>query len=389
MKIMIVAGMYPPIITGTSFYAQNLTRALSEAGHEVSIVTVKRVNGAYQLPDEHEQGQLLVLAGISIPLQRFFKHYAFCSFFPGNIAKLMRFMERKKPDAVIIINQYFDIAILATLCATALKIPLYCSIGTQILNKNPVIHNIFKFFDKLICYGMILRFCRKTFAWDSEIKRYLIETHGQKFADRVPIIPYSVNGDFDKLASLEHDYSYKGIMLGVGSVIEQRNYFPAIKAFAKIADKFLDLKFIIIGHVYYQPTMELVNNLGLNDRVVFMQEQPHDVVLEYMSKCDVTWTQLTGKYGALGTANIEAMLCGVPVIVNADAGLIGDPLLIDGETAFLVPGKTEAELAQMLEQILTNKNLRENVGRQGKKFVMSTMTWPNVVKRIEEELLAS
>ena len=41
MNILLVSAMFPPMVTGTSFYARNLAGALSEDGHKVSVVTVE------------------------------------------------------------------------------------------------------------------------------------------------------------------------------------------------------------------------------------------------------------------------------------------------------------------------------------------------------------
>ena len=103
MKICIMSGMYPPIRTGTSFYTANLSNALKKAGHQVSVICLQS--------DEpvQDEDDVTRLPALKIPLY-FFKHFRIVSCYPGNYLRVWRILKKNAPDAIILVNQYLDIA---------------------------------------------------------------------------------------------------------------------------------------------------------------------------------------------------------------------------------------------------------------------------------------
>ena len=86
---------------------------------------------------------------------------------------------------------------------------------------------------------------------------------------------------------------------------------------------------------------------------------------------------------------IEALCVGTPVISTKVSGT--DELIRDGENGLLVEiGDTDG-LAKALEKLLSNRELREKIGKEGQKLAAQFKTdtivvqWEELVKKVKNE----
>lgn len=384
MNILIVTAMFPPIRTGTSYYSSNLATALGSRGHSVTVVTLRNEDAQ----DEGLSFDVIRLPALHMPLRNYFKHFRISSCFPGNYATLDRIARERKADAILLVNHYLDIAFPAIYAARRNRIPLICSVGTQLQSPNPGRHRILNFLDRLVCGAMIFPFCDRIVSWDNEILRYLRDVHGEKITKKSVTINYGVNGSPDVFLRHQHDYAPHQQILGVGAVIEQRDFLSLVKAFHTLAPVFPELKLKIIGHVYHEASRRYVAANGLGERVLFLGEQPHEVVLDALKASDLFFASLTGRYIGLGTATIESMFMGVPTVVNAYADLLGTARLRSGEDVVLVDGASPDHIADSMRALLTDAGLRRRVGQGGRAFVTRHLNWEKVSADYECLLLS-
>lgn len=367
--------MFPPIRTGTSFYTQNIAQGLINEGVEVEVVTIDLKH------DYKYSFKIHYLKSLHINIKSFFKHLRFTSFFPSNYFKLNRIIKSYKPDIVLLVNHYLDIAIPTVILSKKNKIPLFVSIGTQLQSFNRLNNSLLKLFDKIICGNFILPFSEKIISWDSEIDRYVKERYSKKVGLKSVIIPFGANGNIEELHDFRPNYSSKNTLLGVGAIISQRNYVRQILTFKKLEKLNPDLKFLIIGHIYINAPKKLVNQLNLTDKIQFLGELPHEEVLNHMKNCDVHWMMLNGDYVGLGTSTIEAMLLGVPCVSNVPANLFGDQnQLLDMRNYIYSDDISVDSLANKIAQVLGNDKLKAEIGINGKNFAYSNLNWTKVSK---------
>ena len=78
---------------------------------------------------------------------------------------------------------------------------------------------------------------------------------------------------------------------------------------------------------------------------------------------------------------VEAMSCGLPVVVT-DAGGLG--CLVDDEGGIRVPMKRPLELSAALEQLVIDPERRKKMGEHNRSRVLSSFTWSRVIDRLEE-----
>lgn len=377
--------MFPPIRTGASYYSENLAAALAARGHSVTVVTLQNSEAT---DTDDRNFRVVRLPALHAPLKNYFKHFRICAGFPGNYRKMARIAKEMRADVILLVNHYLDIAFPAIHAARSSNIPLICSVGTQLQSPSPLRHRILNALDWLICGKLIFPFCSRIVAWDNEILRYLKDVQGPGIEKKCVIVNYGVNGDPDRFTGHQHDYSAHQQILGVGAVIEQRNFLALVQAFEILAPEFPELRLKIIGHVYHDAAPRYVAARGLGDRILFAGEQPHDQVLEALKSSDLFFSSLTGRYIGLGTATIESMLMGVPTLVNAYPDILGRAPLSDGDDIRLLDTLSPALLAERMRTLLTNEDLRRRIGQGGRNFVTRHLNWKTVAEHYEQLLVA-
>jgi glycosyltransferase involved in cell wall biosynthesis len=124
------------------------------------------------------------------------------------------------------------------------------------------------------------------------------------------------------------------------------------------------------------------NELGLADRVDFMGFVDEDKKIELLRKA-VVFVNPSEKEG-WGITNIEASACGTPVLANNAPGLRDS--VIDNETGLLYRENDVASLAESLERLLGDKEVRERIGERGSLWAQK-FSWDASARKVEEWLL--
>ena len=136
-----------------------------------------------------------------------------------------------------------------------------------------------------------------------------------------------------------------------------------------LVKKGLELELRIVGppsaefRSYYDEVIKLVNTAKLDGVVKFLGYQTPENVRQEMSKC--AFLVLPSFVETAPMVISEAMALGTPVIATNIAGV---PWMVkDSVTGFLVePGDING-LAQRMEYLLGNENLRKQMGRAAVK----------------------
>lgn len=378
MNIMVIGGMYPPMRTGTAFYTQNLALALQARGHRVTVVSLEVDETIDDLGLDVRR-----LPAMRLPMKNFFKHFRICSLYPRNWFRVRQIADEINADAILLVNHYLDIAFPAAFAARRKNVPLLCSVGTQLQSLNPRRDRILNFLDRLICGRLVFPFCSRVIAWDTQIKKYLLDVQGKGLEPKTVVVNYGVSGDPAQLLAVEHDYRAKGVIVGVGAVSEQRSFVPLVRAFALLHAEMPELRLRIVGHVYYDEAIRVAHALGVGDAVTFLGEQSHDQVINEMHGADVFYSSLTGKYTAMGTATIEAMLLSVPSVANTPLDLLGTGMIENGLHLVQSLDFDPQHIASCIGPLLRDEAMRKRVGQGGRDFVRRYLNWEVVARDME------
>ncbi len=131
---------------------------------------------------------------------------------------------------------------------------------------------------------------------------------------------------------------------------------------------------------------EVKERYGLQEMVAFLGSQSQELLPYYYSAADVC--VMPSLYESFGLVALEAMACGTPVVASRVGGL---PYVVrDGETGLLVPENDPTALAEKLELLLTDAELRTRLGARAHE-VAQGYSWERVaveIARLYEQVRA-
>lgn len=103
-------------------------------------------------------------------------------------------------------------------------------------------------------------------------------------------------------------------------------------------------------------------DLGLQDRVLFAGRVPDSELPAYYRAADLFVLPASERSEAFGLVQVEAMTCGLPVVCT-EVGTGTTFVNRHGETGLVVPPKDPASLADAINTLLTDHELRARLGR--------------------------
>jgi len=172
-------------------------------------------------------------------------------------------------------------------------------------------------------------------------------------------IPKERRGDYDK------------IVIGtVKSLEEKYGIEYLIRSFKVVKDKYshLNLKLKIAGKGSQEEYLkELTKKLNIDTYVEFLGFLKENSVVEAFQSFDIAVFPSILDSESFGVAAVEAEACGLPVIVSDCDGLMESTK--PNVTSLLAKKKDIKSLSDQIEKLVTNKELRENMGRAARKFV--------------------
>ena len=115
----------------------------------------------------------------------------------------------------------------------------------------------------------------------------------------------------------------------------------------------------------------------LPDLVMFLGARSQEMLAYYYSAAEVC--VIPSRYESFGMVALEAMACGTPVIASRVGGLMYT--VQDGVTGFLVPDRNPEALADKIDLILSDPDLRNRLGAQALEAT-HRFTWGNIADQI-------
>jgi len=130
---------------------------------------------------------------------------------------------------------------------------------------------------------------------------------------------------------------------------------------------------------------QLVYKLELASCTWIPGEISHSAVPDYLNQFEIACFPSTVMGESFGVSVIEASACEIPVVASNIGGL--PEVVVDNQTGFLVEPKNVQVLAEKLYQLVLNQNLRERMGKAGRKFVSKNYEWDENLRRMGKFML--
>ena len=330
MKIMQVIPYF--CFGGAETMCENLTYALTAAGHDVTVVSL--------ISDRTPIARRMEENGIRI-------HYLDkkLGLDLSMIPRLINVMKQEKPDVVHThLNVIKYAAVAARLCGIRCVHTVHNVAHEEAEGRLQKITNTIYF----------RRGWAVPVALSPKVQATILSFYGLK-EEQVPMIYNGV--DLGKCCPKE-DYSLSkpAILLHIGRFNGQKNHRGLLEAFAQIVKTFPDCCLQLIGDGdLEEETKDNVKSLGLQEKVLFLGNQTN--VYPFLQAADLFL--LPSKFEGMPMTIIEAMGTGIPIVASAVGGV--PDMLEDGVSGILVPCDPDA-VAQAVLQLLEQKDLREKLG---------------------------
>ncbi len=161
-------------------------------------------------------------------------------------------------------------------------------------------------------------------------------------------------------------------LVSVARLVEKKGIEYGIRAFAEVARDRSGLRYLIAGDGPLRPELaDLVAELGLDEKVSFLGAIRADTVPGLLAEAHMlvapSVTAVDGDAEGVPLTIMEAMASGMPVVASRHGGI--PELVVDGESAFLVPERDVDALAERITHLIENPDVWPKMGRAGRAFV--------------------
>ena len=158
-------------------------------------------------------------------------------------------------------------------------------------------------------------------------------------------------------------------IVSVGRLVAFKGFDDLIEACAKLSRSRIDFVCEIIGDGPLREILQAkIEQLDLASRVNLLGSLSQGAVLEKLQGADIfvlaSTTDTQGATDVFPTVILEAMASARPVVSTRLAGI--PELVVHGQTGMLAPPGDSTALAQALEQLLRDPNLRLRFGQTGR-----------------------
>jgi rhamnosyl/mannosyltransferase len=190
------------------------------------------------------------------------------------------------------------------------------------------------------------------------------------------VIPYGLDRDrflptsvVRARADALREGARRPLLLFVGRLVPYKGLDVLLRALPG-----LEARTVIVGDGRLRRSLEAtVRELGLSDRVELTGTVTDDERLAWLHACDALVLPSTTRQEAFGMVQLEAMLCGRPV-VSTDLPTGVPWVNVDGETGLIVRTGDVASLRGALDRLVADPDLRQELGAGARARAESIFT---------------
>jgi 1,2-diacylglycerol 3-alpha-glucosyltransferase len=368
VKILIASDTYYPDVNGAAYFSYRLATLLAKRGHDVSVICPSQSFRNHIFMQEGVR--VIGIASLPIP---FYPNIRFC---PPWIARraIRKFLSNGGAD-VIHIQNHFLLTKAVFQVAHKLGIPM---MGTNHMMMENVAHHL------LLSAQSEEKVA--TYLWSRFVHIYeqmvfvtaptaTAAAHTQKVGLGKEIIPISCGIDLRRFSpgigasELRQKYEIpdRPILLYVGRLDTEKRVEVILRAMPEITRN-TGAHLVVAGTGKLRRSLEnLAANFGVEKRITFTGYMPDEDIAGIYRIADVFVTASVAELQSIVT--MEAMASGLPVIA---ANAMALPELVhEGENGFLFPEDDSEALARAAVKILSDKQLRESMGRKSLEIIQA------------------
>ena len=158
-------------------------------------------------------------------------------------------------------------------------------------------------------------------------------------------------------------------------------FYKNVEIVIKAMQKFPDLKLVIVGDGPQKEELQkLASDSGISGNITFKGKISHEEKVKLFKKC--LFLAQPSLVEGFGITIIEAFACEKPVLASRVAPMT--ELVKTEITGYTANPYDENEWAEKIEILARNKKLREQLGKNGRKFVEENFTIEKIADSLEK-----
>lgn len=367
MKVLMLTPSYEPIIGGTETLVKNLATHLNKIGVHTDVLTFnmdKKWEPRWKWEIREENGFKVYRIPASNPFKRIPNPMGI--FFKMNVIPNPSFRKIVKEYDILHFHDDVD-----------LTFPLF----SYFVKKLKVFHchtiqDTFNSYKKnSFCRYMLIRATNKYISNSKSTMDFSCKLGIEK--DKIEILPNGVDIDRFKPDN-QRDES---LLLFVGRISKRKGIHILLDAL-----NFLDaaVSLVIIGpnsndqysrEIFTQ--IEEKNKKGKHD-IVYLGSVNLDDLVKWYQKASIFVCPSTIE--PFGIVNVEALSCETPVVASNVDGI--PDIVEDHKNGILVPPNDPVKLAEAIQYLLDNEDVRIKFGKEGRKKVEREFSWDVIARRL-------
>lgn len=360
MKIALITEWFNTYEGGVAGHVKNLAAILKKNKIDVSVVTNK-------MKEKNDlKVQIYEIEGVKDPV--------FKLNLSPKITKKMRGILEKNFDVVHCHHAFARLPLTGIHVANRINIPSVLTTHTVSLFPDS------EYLWRPLSYGypryrLQISKVKKIIAVSESAKTFI-----EYFADenKIRVIPNGVDVNRFSPENKTENRNEKSIILYMGRLVPKKGIHILIRAMKNVLKKYPDALLLIGGKGKMKTFLNsYANTLGLKDNVRFLGYVPDNMLPSLYASSDVfVLPSITAE--SFGITLLEAMATGTPVIGSSVGGI---PEVI-GDCGLIIEPGNPKKLSDAVITLLDDENLREKLGRKGRKMVEEKYSWDIVGKNI-------
>jgi glycosyltransferase involved in cell wall biosynthesis len=367
MKLLFVSEVYTPWNGGSIVAIRQLMRVLTKNGHDVSIMTAAarkswHLTGAPEEFDEECGVKVYRLPSVPYPFNKA------AGMTTPAYSSIHRILENEKPDCMHIHSPIGVAGNIALFYARRMKIPVVITnhIMPENFTFNSHLPDELNNLAKKLIYWDVLRACKKAqvVTAPTETALGMLVKHGLKTPHMA--ITNGLDTDYFKPGRSSSDSIGQNILY-IGRLDGEKRVDLLIKAMPLLVKRLPTAKLNIVGHGLLDDTLRaLAEELGVKNNVKFLGKVSEQEKLAQLQSADVFAMASPSELQCI--AGLEALSCGLPIVVADVAALI--ELVDGGKNGRLFRYPDQKDLADKLYELLNDPLSRAICGKQGRAWVV-------------------
>jgi glycosyltransferase involved in cell wall biosynthesis len=185
------------------------------------------------------------------------------------------------------------------------------------------------------------------------------------FNNKVFVVPLAYEKfDFKRKSRKQLNLNENKIyLISVGRMVERKGYKYLVEALKRLPK---NVNAIILGEgPEKENLLKLAKKLKVENRLILPGFVSEEEKFQYLDNADIY--VLSSLHEGFGIVLQEAMQVGLPIVATNNGGQID--FVKEGENGFLVEPKNSKLIAQKIEEIIKNDNLKNKMSQKNKKEI--------------------